>query len=130
GKDAAGREAGDRARQLPRREDPPRLLEDRQEKPRHLGEAQARDGAAERRQGQPRRQPREEALVRKLLALASVLLLSGSIGIPAPFAGSGGSYFPGARVHTALLRDSILNPEHGAVEVWYRQASDPVPYKH
>jgi hypothetical protein len=38
-------------------------------------------------------------------------------------------YFPG-RVHTALLRDSILNPEHGAVEVWYRQESDPVPYLH
>lgn len=40
------------------------------------------------------------------------------------------AYFPGARVHTALLRDSILNPEHGAVEAWYRQASNPVPYKH
>ena len=38
-------------------------------------------------------------------------------------------YFPG-RVHTALLRDSILNPEHGAVEVWYRQESDPVPFLH
>jgi hypothetical protein len=41
-----------------------------------------------------------------------------------------GPYFPGARVHTALLRDSILNPEHGAVEVWYRQESDPVPFLH
>jgi hypothetical protein len=68
--------------------------------------------------------------VRKLVALASLLLLSGSIGVPAPFAGSGGSYFPGARIHTALLRDSILDPEHGAVEAWYRQANDPVPNKH
>jgi len=38
-------------------------------------------------------------------------------------------YTPG-RVHTALLRDAILNPEHGAIEVWYRQDSDPVPYQH
>jgi FG-GAP-like repeat/PASTA domain/FG-GAP repeat len=43
---------------------------------------------------------------------------------------AGGPYFPAARVHTALLRTSILNPEHGAVEVWYRQTSDPVPSKH
>jgi hypothetical protein len=43
---------------------------------------------------------------------------------------TGGPYFPEARVHTALLRTSILNPEHGAVEAWYRQASDPVPGKH
>jgi hypothetical protein len=41
-----------------------------------------------------------------------------------------GPYFPTARVHTALLRKSILNPEHGAVEAWYRQASDPVPSVH
>jgi Regulator of chromosome condensation (RCC1) repeat/Bacterial Ig domain len=41
-----------------------------------------------------------------------------------------GPYFPGARVHTALLRDAILNPEHGAVEAWYRQESDPVPFVH
>jgi Concanavalin A-like lectin/glucanases superfamily len=43
---------------------------------------------------------------------------------------SGGPYFSGARVHTALLRESILSPEQGAVEAWYRQTSDPVPYKH
>jgi hypothetical protein len=42
----------------------------------------------------------------------------------------GRSYFPGARVHTALLRDSILDPEHGTVEAWYRQTSDPLPNKH
>jgi hypothetical protein len=42
----------------------------------------------------------------------------------------GGSYFPGARLHTAVLRDSILNPEHGTVEAWYRQTSNPVPFKH
>jgi hypothetical protein len=42
----------------------------------------------------------------------------------------GFTYFPGARVHTALLRNSILNPERGAVEAWYRQESDPVPFKH
>jgi hypothetical protein len=42
----------------------------------------------------------------------------------------GGPYFPEARVHTAILRESILNPEHGAVEVWYRQRRNPVPFKH
>ena len=68
--------------------------------------------------------------MKKLATFGSVLVLSGSFGVAALFAGAGGSYFPGARVHTALLSDSILNPEHGAVEAWYRQASDPVPYKH
>jgi hypothetical protein len=68
--------------------------------------------------------------VRKLVALASVLVLAGSLGVAALLAGSGNSYFSGARVHTALLRDSILDPEHGAVEAWYRQANDPVPGKH
>lgn len=43
---------------------------------------------------------------------------------------TGGPYFPGARVHTALLRSSILNPEHGAVEAWYRQKSNPKPFMH
>jgi len=43
---------------------------------------------------------------------------------------TGGPYFAGARVHTSLLRTSILNPEHGAVEAWYRQSSDPVPDEH
>jgi hypothetical protein len=42
----------------------------------------------------------------------------------------GGPYFSQARVHTAVLRESILNPEHGAVEIWYRQRSNPVPYEH
>jgi Regulator of chromosome condensation (RCC1) repeat len=41
-----------------------------------------------------------------------------------------GPYFSGARVHTALLRNAIMNPEHGAVEAWYRQESDPVPFVH
>jgi len=68
--------------------------------------------------------------VKKLVALASLILLSGSLGATALLADSGGSYFSGARVHTALLRDSILNPQHGAVEAWYRQASDPVPGEH
>jgi Concanavalin A-like lectin/glucanases superfamily len=59
----------------------------------------------------------------------------GTLGYPAGVFGgaasvTGGPYFPTARVHTALLRDSIMNPEHGAVEVWYRQESDPVPYSH
>ncbi|HET7808176.1 MAG TPA: hypothetical protein VFK71_06725 [Gaiellaceae bacterium] len=40
----------------------------------------------------------------------------------------GGRYFPEARVHTALLRTSIFNPEHGAVEAWYRQTKDPEPF--
>jgi hypothetical protein len=42
----------------------------------------------------------------------------------------GGRYFSTARVHTAVLRESILSPEHGAVEAWYRQRSNPVPFKH
>ena len=68
--------------------------------------------------------------MRKLVVFATVLVLGGSLGVAALFASSGGSYFPGAREHTALLRESILNPQHGAVEAWYRQASDPVPYRH
>ena len=40
----------------------------------------------------------------------------------------GGPYFPAARVHTAELRTSILNPEHGAIEAWYWQKKDPVPF--
>jgi hypothetical protein len=68
--------------------------------------------------------------VRIALIFASLVILPGSLGVAALHASSGGSYFPGARMHTAILRDSILNPEHGAVEAWYRQASDPVPYKH
>ena len=59
----------------------------------------------------------------------------GTLGHPAGVFGgaasiTGGPYFPAARVHTALLRDAIMNPEHGAVEAWYRQESDPVPYSH
>jgi hypothetical protein len=42
----------------------------------------------------------------------------------------GGPYFPEARVHSAVLRTSILNPEHGAVEVWYRQTKNPAPFRH
>ena len=85
GTDAAGREADDRARQLPRREDPPRLLEEGQEGPRDLAEAEVRSGAAGRRQGQRRRQPRT-ALVKKFVAVASALVLGGSLGGPALFA--------------------------------------------
>jgi len=33
-------------------------------------------------------------------------------------------------VHGAMLRTSILNPEHGTVEAWYWQKKNPVPYKH
>jgi hypothetical protein len=40
----------------------------------------------------------------------------------------GGPYFPMARVHTAILRKSILNPNHGAVDAWYLQNKDPVPF--
>jgi hypothetical protein len=59
----------------------------------------------------------------------------GTLGYPAGVFGgaagiTGGPYFSGARVHTAVLRESVLNPEHGAVEAWYRQTSDPVPYVH
>ena len=43
---------------------------------------------------------------------------------------AGGPYFPAAREHTALLRESILDPERGTVEAWYRQQSDPVPFEH
>src|SRR6266542_1539384 len=62
GKDAAGRDEGGRARQLPPWQDPPRLLEDRQDRPSDLADAQARQGASEGREGQPRRQPRTYAL--------------------------------------------------------------------
>jgi FG-GAP-like repeat/Concanavalin A-like lectin/glucanases superfamily/PASTA domain len=41
-----------------------------------------------------------------------------------------GPYSAGARVHAAVLRKSILNPEYGTVEAWYRQRSDPVPFRH
>jgi hypothetical protein len=41
-----------------------------------------------------------------------------------------GRYFSTARVHTAILRESILNPERGAVEAWFRQRSIPVAFKH
>lgn len=59
----------------------------------------------------------------------------GTLGYPAGVSGgaasiTGGPYFPGARVHTAVLRQSVLNPERGAIEAWYRQASDPVPFAH
>jgi hypothetical protein len=59
----------------------------------------------------------------------------GTLGHPAGVFGgaasiTGGPYFPAARVHTALLRDAIMNPEHGAVEAWYRQESNPTPYSH
>lgn len=40
----------------------------------------------------------------------------------------GGPYFPAARVHTALLRRSVAKPEHGAIEAWYWQKKDPVPF--
>jgi len=40
----------------------------------------------------------------------------------------GGPYFPEARVHTAELRKSILDPEHGAIEARYWQKKDPVPF--
>ena len=82
--------SGDRARQLPRRDDPPRLLEERQEGPRDLAEAQARHGAAEPRQGQPRRQPRAKALTRHLpklitlVAAAAVALLGATGAQPTP----------------------------------------------
>src|ERR1051325_2780372 len=47
----------------------------------------------------------------------------GTLGYPAGVSGgaagiTGGPYFPGARIHTAVLRQSILNPEHGAIEAW------------
>ncbi len=61
--------------------------------------------------------------------------VAATLGYPAGVFGgaasiTGGPYFPGAREHTALLRTSILNPEHGTVEVWYRQTSDPAPFVH
>jgi hypothetical protein len=55
------------------------------------------------------------------LTLGAAALFAASEPAPPP----GGLYFPGAREHTALLRESILDPEQGAVEAWYRQASDP-----
>ena len=66
---------------------------------------------------------------------SAAVYIPGTLGYPVGVFGraasiTGGPYFSGARIHTALLRNSILNPEHGAVEVWYRQESDPVPYLH
>src|SRR5690349_18981677 len=40
--------------------------------------------------------------------------VKGPDGAPAATIG-GGPYFSAARVHTALLRKSLLNPEHGAI---------------
>ena len=82
GKEVADRETSDRARQLPRREDPPRLLEG-QAWPCDLAEAEVRRGAAGREQGRPRRQPWKEALVRRLLALSSLLIFAGAVGASA-----------------------------------------------
>ena len=42
----------------------------------------------------------------------------------------GGPHFSQGRVHTAILRESILNPERGAVEAWFRQRKDPVAFEH
>lgn len=61
--------------------------------------------------------------------------VAGTLSYPSGVAGGAatigsGRYFPEARIHTAVLRKSILNPEHGAVEAWYRQESDPVPREH
>ena len=53
----------------------------------------------------------------------------GPNGEPAATIG-GGPYFSEARIHTALLRRSVLNPEHGTIDAWYRQTSDPEPYVH
>jgi hypothetical protein len=61
--------------------------------------------------------------------------IPGTLGYPPGVFGgaasiTGGPYFSGARIHTAILRNPILNPEQGAIEVWYRQESDPVPFLH
>jgi hypothetical protein len=62
GTEVADREANARARQLPRRQDQPRLLEDGQEEPRDLAEAEVRRGAARRAARSTSRQPRAQAL--------------------------------------------------------------------
>jgi FG-GAP-like repeat/Concanavalin A-like lectin/glucanases superfamily/PASTA domain len=41
-----------------------------------------------------------------------------------------GRYSSEARVHTAILRESILSPERGAVEAWFRQRKNPVAFEH
>jgi hypothetical protein len=63
GKDFAGREAGAPTRSLPRRQDPPHLLRV-SEALDHPAKALFRGCAPGRRQGQPRRQPRAQALGR------------------------------------------------------------------
>jgi Ca2+-binding RTX toxin-like protein len=42
----------------------------------------------------------------------------------------GGPYSPVARVHAVVLRnpEAVLNPERGAIELWYKQLTDPVPF--
>jgi VCBS repeat protein len=42
----------------------------------------------------------------------------------------GGPYASEERVHAAVLRSSILNPEHGTVEAWYGQKQEAVPFEH
>jgi hypothetical protein len=83
---------------------------------------------------------RKSSRVPGVAALFSCLVLATSFEVvaaspgPMPVSAAANTYaiqyFPGARVHTALLRSSILASEHGAVEAWYHQRSDPVPYKH
>ena len=55
--------------------------------------------------------------------------VDGPGGVPAATIG-GGPYFSEARIHTALLRRSVLSPEHGAIDAWYRQTTDPEPFVH
>ena len=68
--------------------------------------------------------------MKRLILLAGLSILAAFLVAPALLARSSGNYFSGARVHSMLLRKSILDPERGTVEAWYRQASDPVPYEH
>src|SRR5947207_1527677 len=58
-----GRQNGDRTRELSRRDDPPGVLQGLKEGPSDLAEPSLRNVAANGWQGQPRRQPRAQALV-------------------------------------------------------------------
>src|SRR5436190_2201906 len=84
GDDSRGRETDSATRQLPRRQGQARLREGHQERASDLSETEVRRGLAGRREGRPRRQPREEATVRKVFALACLLILGTSVSAAAP----------------------------------------------
>jgi hypothetical protein len=62
--------------------------------------------------------------------LGNVQFVPGKFGNATTF--GPGDYYPTARVHALILRDvsAVLNPEHGAIAVWYNEKERTVPYEH